>query len=131
MDFDLLATRAQLAAAFGAVTGLHRCWFSNLADTPVLLRARKWVEYSPSRGVKEFWFCPLEVMQWLVHSRRKRGRPLQEDLGWALLQQHFPLVYRRQLRKRLVLKQNPGFSLQAPAASYSKGQHHVFQHPTR
>lgn len=94
LDFSLLATRTQLAAAFGATTGLHPCWFSNLADTPVLLRARKWVEYSPGRGVKEFWFCPLEVMHWLVHSKRKRGRPLDEDLGWALLKQYFPRVYR-------------------------------------
>jgi hypothetical protein len=121
------ADGAQLAEAFGAATGLHRCWFSNLADTPVLVRARKWVEYSPSRGVKEFWFCPLEVMQWLVHSKRKRGRPLNEELGWTLLKQNFPLVYRRQSREKVLLKENSGFSLHAPVATLSKRPRHAIQ----
>jgi hypothetical protein len=64
-----------------------------------------------------------------VHSKRKRGRPLDEDLGWALLEQHFPLVYRRLPRIQLVLKQNPGIALPVPAAPYFKGNPHAFQHP--
>lgn len=88
-DLDTrLATRDQLVAAFGPHTGLHQSWFSNLADAPGLLRARK-QEGRSSSGKKQAWFCPVEVMHWLVHSRRKRGRPLDEDTGWRLLALHF------------------------------------------
>lgn len=94
----LLATRQQLVQVFGPQTGLHRAWFSNLADTPNLMRARKLVCHNTPNGGKESWYCPVEVMLWLVHSRRKRGRPLSEAAGYQLLKAHFPAAYRQHLR---------------------------------
>lgn len=92
-DYSVLATRAQLIQAFGAFTGMDLTWFDNLKDTPALLNARK-VSGRGGRGhLAEPWFCPFEVMQWLVSARRKKGRPLGLEKAWELLERHFPKAY--------------------------------------
>ena len=92
IDFALLATRAQLIAAFGAFTGMDDSWFTNLKDTPKLKDARK-VAGSGGKDSTEPLFCPFEVMRWLTDSKQKKGKRLSPDRGWHLLQGHFPKVY--------------------------------------
>lgn len=92
-DYAMHATRDGLIDAFGPFTGMNKDWFKNLKDTPALARARK----SPGQGgrghIKEPYFCPIEVMQWLIDPRRKKGRRLSEEKGWEMLEKHFPKVY--------------------------------------
>jgi hypothetical protein len=92
-DWAVLATRDQLAVAFGAFTGLNVAWFKNLKDTPALRAARKVVGRGQRGSTVEPWFCPFEVMLWLVNPKRKKGRRLSEEKGWDLLERHFPKVY--------------------------------------
>ncbi len=93
MDYAVLASREQLVAAFGSFTGMSMGWFKNLTDTPALLAARKARGQGGRGHVAQPFFCPFEVMQWLVDAKRRKGRPLSQDKGWALLERHFPKVY--------------------------------------
>jgi hypothetical protein len=92
-DIRLHASRDQLIEAFGSFTGMNKDWFTNLKDTPALFKARK----SPGQGgrghIMEPFFCPFEVMQWLVSPKRKKGRPMSEPKGWEMLERFFPRVY--------------------------------------
>ena len=92
-DYSMLATRAQLIEAFGAFTGMDLTWFRNLKDTPALLNARKVTGQGGRGHLAEPLFCPLEVMQWLVSGKRKKGRPLSLEKAWELLERHFPKVH--------------------------------------
>jgi hypothetical protein len=93
VDYAVLASREQLIAAFGSFTGMSMEWFKNLKDTPALLAARK-VHGQGGRGhIAQPFFCPLEVMQWLVDTKRRKGTRLGVDKGWALLEANFPRVY--------------------------------------
>ena len=92
-DYSMLATRAQLIQAFGAFTGMDLTWFRNLKDTPALLNARKVTGQGGRGHLAEPLFCPLEVMQWLVSGKRKKGRPLSLEKAWELLERHFPKVH--------------------------------------
>ncbi|MEY8689877.1 MAG: hypothetical protein AB9M53_08365 [Leptothrix sp. (in: b-proteobacteria)] len=94
-NYSMLATREKLIVAFGAFTGMDAAWFTNLTDTPKLLAARKVAGQGGRGRTTEPWFCPLEVMQWLIDPRRRRkgGRLLSESKGWELLETHFPRVY--------------------------------------
>lgn len=90
LDFDLLATRAQLLIAF-EVWGLKESWFSELSSHTWLKAARR-VKGRGQRGrVVEPLFCPLAVMNGLATSIRGRPR-LRLEKGWDLLEQHFPSV---------------------------------------
>jgi hypothetical protein len=91
-DLSKLATPMQLISAFGTFTGMDASWFDNLRDTPALAQARK-VHGKGGRTSAPPWFCPIEVMQWLVSPRRKKGRRMSEEKGWSLLEQHFPSAY--------------------------------------
>ena len=92
-NYALLATRQQLIAAFGSFTGMALAWFDNLKDSPALLAARK-VSGQGGRGrTAEPYFCPFEVMQWLIDPKRRKGRPLTPATGWRLLEEHFPKVH--------------------------------------
>ena len=94
IEFALLATRAQLIAAFGVFTGMENSWFKNLKDTPKLKDARK-VAGSGGRASTEPLYCPFEVMRWLTDPKRKKGRRLMPDKGWQLLESHFLKVYNK------------------------------------
>ena len=94
IEFALLATRAQLIAAFGVFTGMENSWFKNLKDTPKLKDARK-VAGSGGRASTEPLYCPFEVMRWLTDPKRKKGRRLMPDKGWQLLEGHFLKVYNK------------------------------------
>lgn len=92
-DYSMLATRDKLIAAFGSFTDMKSGWFDNLKDTPALLNARR-VRGRGGRGhIEEPWFCPFEVMRWLIDPKRRKGRPLSESKGWELLESHFHKVY--------------------------------------
>jgi hypothetical protein len=94
-DFSMLATREQIIQAFGSFTGMDMSWFSNLKDAPALRKARK-VQGQGGRGMPlKPYFCPCEVMQWLISPKRKKGRGLSTEKGWSLLQRHFPKVYEK------------------------------------
>jgi hypothetical protein len=71
---------------------MDKSWFSKITDKPKLLKARK----HEGRGGKNYatpWFCPFEVMLWLVDDKRKIGRPMTPEAGWRMLRQHWPKVY--------------------------------------
>lgn len=92
-DFAMLASREQLIGAFGNFTGMDATWFRNLKDAPALRAARK-VTGQGRRGHTEVpWFCPFEVMQWLVSPNRRKGRKLGAEKAWELLERNFPRVY--------------------------------------
>lgn len=88
-----LATVAELVAAFGAFTGMNRDWFKNLKDKPALKRARKHLGRGQRGHTMEPLFCPYEVMNWLITSKRRSGRALRKEKGWELLEKHFPSAY--------------------------------------
>jgi hypothetical protein len=94
IPLDEWATRDQLIAAFGAFTGMDQTWFANLNDSPLLKKARR----STGRGGRnhvEPMFDPYEVMIWLIHPGRRKGKPMQELTGWRRLRQCFPAAYQR------------------------------------
>ena len=92
-NYKLLATRSQLIDAFGRFTGMDNSWFKKLGDTPALLAARKIKGIGRNRNSIEPWFCPKEVMGWLISPKRRKGRPLSLDKGWELLEKYFPHVH--------------------------------------
>lgn len=92
-DFAMLASREQLIAAFGAFTGMKADWFDNIKDKPALLAARRITGQGGRGHLAEPFFCPFDVMQWLVSAKRRTGKPLREAKGWELLEKHFPKVY--------------------------------------
>jgi hypothetical protein len=92
-DYRMLASRDQLIKAFGAFTGMDATWFKNLKDTPQLDSARK-VTGKGGRGrIAEPFFCPYEVMVWLIDPKRRKGNPIQPDTAWRMLETHFQTVY--------------------------------------
>jgi len=93
IDFNLLATREQLIAAFGPFTGMDTGWFNNLKDSPALRAARKVTGQGGRGHIAAPLFCPFAVMQWLADPTRRKGRKLGEDKAWQMLEQHFPSVY--------------------------------------
>ncbi len=91
--YSMLATRDKLIAAFGVFTDMDDSWFDNLKDTPKLRAARK-VPGQGGRGhISEPWFCPYEVMKWLIDPKRRKGRPMGVETGWRMLKKHFPKVH--------------------------------------
>lgn len=95
-DRSMLATPAQLIAAFGTFTDMDETWFRSLRDVPALLAARK-VKGKGQRGHSvPPLFCPMEVMLWLVDPKRKKGRHFQSaEKPWERLESYFPEVYAR------------------------------------
>jgi hypothetical protein len=92
-DLSLLVTRDQLVAAFGRHTGMDATWFKKLDVGTQLMKARK-VRGQGGRGhTTEPFFCPFEVMRWLIDPKRKKGRPMTATTGWRLLKADFPKVY--------------------------------------
>jgi hypothetical protein len=58
------------------------------------LKARKSAGQGGRGHIMEPFFCPFEVMQWLISgNRKKNARPLSEEKGWELLERYFPNVY--------------------------------------
>jgi hypothetical protein len=92
VDYTMLATREDLIGAFKAFTGMNASWFANVTDTPGLLAARK-VAGRGGRNHEPPLFCPFAVMQWLIDPKRRKGKKISSDMGWRLLEQHFPRVY--------------------------------------
>lgn len=92
-DFSMLATREQLIKAFGRFTGMDASWFKNLRDTPALLAARKVTGQGGRGHITEPWFCPFEVMQWLVDRKRRKGSLLGAEKAWGLLEKNFLKVH--------------------------------------
>ena len=92
VNFDLLATREQLIAAFGKFTKMEMSWFESLKDKPNLLSARK-VVGKGGRHSTEPLFCPYEVMLWLIDKNRRTGTPIRDETAWRMLQSHFPKVH--------------------------------------
>lgn len=92
-DYAMLASREQLIEAFGRFTGMDKSWFNHLRDLPKLATARKVMGHGGRGHIAEPWFCPYEVLCWLIDSKRKKGRKLSADKGWELLERYFPKVY--------------------------------------
>jgi len=92
LDYSMLADPDELIEVFGRFTGMSKAWFGNLKDKPGLERARR-VDGMKGRGGHKPLFCPLAVMEWLTNEKRKVGRPISEEKGWALLESCFPRVY--------------------------------------
>ena len=91
----LLATPAQLIAAFGVFTGMNKAWFNKLSDKPQLLAAKHKAGESGRGGTAPLFYV-FPVMQWLIDPKRKAGKTDQtmlESTGWRMLQAHFPEVY--------------------------------------
>lgn len=95
-DLSMLATPEQLIQAFGRFTGMDNSWFKNLKDYPELEKARKLKGQGGRGHIEPPFFCPYEVMQWLMTKPRKNSRRcafLTEDKPWQLLKSYFPRVY--------------------------------------
>jgi len=92
IDFTMVATRKELIDAFGKFTDLNMTWFDNLTDTPKLKAARKFAGQGGRNGTEPL-FCPFEVMQWLVSPKRRKGRPIEVNTAWRMLESYFPRVY--------------------------------------
>lgn len=92
-DYAMLASREQLIEAFGRFTGMNKDWFNHLKDLPKLANARQVKGHGGRGHIAEPLFCPYEVLCWLIHPKRKKGRELSEDKGWELLERYFPKVY--------------------------------------
>ena len=91
---SMLATRTELIAAFGAFTGMDGSWFKKLKDTPSLLAARKVTGQGGRGHIQEPFFCPFEVLEWLISSKRKKGKNINVGTGWRMLEKNFPMVYK-------------------------------------
>lgn len=91
-QWHLLATPAELIAAFGLSTGMNRAWFNALKDKPQLKASRHMVGVGGNRN-REPLFNVFPVMQWLINPARRTGRPLGADKGWQLFESHFPRAY--------------------------------------
>lgn len=88
--YDLLATRAELVAAF-SMWGLNLCMFKNLTERKWLMDARK-VKGQGQRGkIIEPLFCPFEVMRGLA-TKTKKPR-FSEEKGWDVLENRFRNVF--------------------------------------
>ena len=98
-DFSVLATRQQLIEAFGSLTGMDASWFANLNDSPNLKAARRVVGQGGRGHIAQPYFCPSQVLQWLLDPKRKKGRRLltteAKGRAWRQLEAHFPTVYRQ------------------------------------
>lgn len=94
LDLSLAATRSELIAAFGGLTGMNRSWFANLKDKPALDRSRV-LRGQSGRHHTEPMFDVYSVFQWLISRRRRSGRPAPAPAMWAALQKDFPEVYER------------------------------------
>jgi len=92
-DYSILVTRQELIDAYKAFTGMNMAWFDNLKDSPKLQNARK----VRGKGIKgrsiEPLFCPYEVMKWLIDKKRRKGRHINSDKAWEILEKHFPKIY--------------------------------------
>ena len=88
--YHLLATRAQLCAAFG-VWGLSLGMFKNLTERQWLMDARK-VKGQGQRGnIVEPLFCPFQVMRGLATKTKKPK--FSEEKGWDILENRFRAVF--------------------------------------
>lgn len=92
IPWHMLATADELCRAFGVFTGMETEWFNNLKDKPELKKAR----FRPGEGGRSgrgplFYVYP--VLQWLISSKRRAGKPMSETTGWRMLKTHFPRVY--------------------------------------
>jgi hypothetical protein len=92
IQWHLLATPAELIAAFGSFTGMNKAWFNDLKYKPQLKDARGIVGVSGRGGTAPFFYV-FPVMQWLISPARRTGRPLGADKGWQLFESHFPRAY--------------------------------------
>ena len=92
IPWDLLATPEQLIAAFGSFTGMDKAWFKKVQDKPQLQAARYKVGVS-GRGGTEPLFFVFPVMEWLIDTKRKTGKPISVATAWRMLKAHFPKVY--------------------------------------
>lgn len=92
IDLSVLAEPDELIAAFGRFTGMDKSWFSNITDKPGLEQARRFKGVKGKGGHKPL-FCPLAVMHWLTNEKRKVGRPISVEKGWAILGSYFPRVH--------------------------------------
>lgn len=88
--YDLLATRAELVAAFG-VWGLNFGMFKNLTERQWLMDARKVKGRGQKSNIVEPLFCPLEVMRGLATKTRKPK--FSEEKGWDVLENKFNNVF--------------------------------------
>lgn len=94
IDFAMLAKRDELIAAFGTFTGMNASWFKNLRDRPKLLDARRVIGAGGRSSIEPF-FCPHQVMQWLITEPRKGDsrKAMTQETGWRMLKAHFLKVY--------------------------------------
>ena len=90
---SLLATPDQLVTAFKPHTGMDASWFGKLGDTPQLMKARKVAGQGGRGHTRVPFFCPFEVMRWLIDPKRRKGRPMAVSTGWRLFKTHFPKVH--------------------------------------
>jgi len=93
--WHLLATPAELIAAFGTFTGMTKAWFNAAKDTPELSKARHTAGQGGRNGREPLYFV-LPVMQWLIDPKRRKGKDkptMREATGWRVLRTKFPKVY--------------------------------------
>lgn len=93
-DYSILASRQELIVVFGIFTGMTMEWFKNLSDRPKLKAACRIAGTAGKRSAEPY-FCPYEVMRWLITKPRKGDsrKVLTSDTGFRLLQKNFPKVY--------------------------------------
>ena len=90
--WHLLATPAELIAAFGTSTDMSRAWFNNVKDAPQLMAARHTAGQG-GRNFREPLYAVFSVMEWLIDPKRRKGKLIQVATGWRILKSQFPKVY--------------------------------------
>lgn len=93
-QWEMMASSDQLCAAFGSFTGMDSTWFRNLNDAPRLKAAR----HMPGQGgrvQRKPLFYVYPVFEWLLDTKRRKGRSMRPATGWRILKSHFPMVYAR------------------------------------
>ena len=91
-QWEMMASIDQLCAAFGSFTDMDSTWFRNLKDVPRLKAARH-MPGQGGRAKREPLFYVYPVFEWLLYTKRKKGRSMSPGTGWRLLKSHFPMVY--------------------------------------
>lgn len=91
-QWEMMASSDQLCAAFGSFTGMDSTWFNNLNDVPKLKAARH-MPGQGGRAPRKPLFYVYPVFEWLLDTKRRKGRSVSPRTGWRLLKSHFPTVY--------------------------------------
>lgn len=89
-QWHLLATPAELIAAFGKSTGMEKAWFNKPEGKLLAARCKAG---QGGKNFREPFYAVFAVMQWLIDPKRGKGNRITVATGWRILKSQFPKVY--------------------------------------